>query len=121
MDGVNAARGEQDETGAVALAVFEEVDGAVEVVVNEIAGRRAAVHTGEDARVGGGDDEVGGGERVDLGSEAEVGGDDADAESKERVAVGLAAGADVIIEADDLVAGRVKSSRQSRAYEAVDS
>ena len=57
-DGVDAAGGEQDEAGAVGAAVLEEVDGAAEVVLDELSGAGAAVDAGEDGGIRGGVDDV---------------------------------------------------------------
>ncbi len=74
-------------------------------MVHDLARAGAAVEAGEHARVGGGvDDEVGGRQRVDLGGVTEVGGNDLHAEFLQRLAVGLAAGADEVVEAEDPVA-----------------
>ena len=105
-DGVDAAGGEENEAGAVGLAELEHVHRAPEVVLDELAGARFAVHAGEDARVGGGiDDPVDGGERFEVARGAEIAVEEFNAEFFQGVAVGLAAGADKIVEADESVAG----------------
>lgn len=103
------------------LAVFEEVDRATEVVVHELAAARPAVDAGKHARVRGGvDHEVGGGQGVHLRREAQVGGDDLDAEFSQGGAVDLAARADEIVEACDLVTGGVQRPGEGAAGEAAD-
>ncbi len=105
-DRVDAARGEQNKTGAVGLAELEHVDRAPEVVLDELAGTGLAIDASEDAGIGGGvDDPIDGGERLEVAGGAEVAVKEFDADFFEAVAVGLAAGADEIIEADEGVAG----------------
>lgn len=50
-DGINPAGAQKDESGIPGFAEFEEIDCAVEVLVNEIAGV-GAIHASKDARVG---------------------------------------------------------------------
>ena len=73
-DGVDAARAEENETGAVVFAVFEEVDRAAEVVFDELARAGFAVDAGQDARVGGGvDNPVHGWQGLEIARGAEIG------------------------------------------------
>lgn len=57
-DGVNAAGGEEDEAGCVSAAVFEEVHGTSEVVLDELTCARPAIDAGEDGGIGGSVDDV---------------------------------------------------------------
>lgn len=72
-DGIDTAGAEQGEAGAMRFAVFEQVDGAAEIVFEDLARAAAAIDAGEDAGHGGGVEEpVGGGEGVDVGGAARV-------------------------------------------------
>lgn len=105
-DGVDAARAEENETGAVSLAVFEEIDRAAEVVFDELARAGFAVDAGEDAGVGGGvDDPVHGWQGLEIARGAEIGVDNFDPEFFEFGAIGFAAGTDEVVETVELVAG----------------
>ena len=55
-DAVDPARAQEDEAGAVALAVLEQVDRAAEVVLDQLARAREPVDPGQDARIGRGVD-----------------------------------------------------------------
>ena len=66
----------------------------------ELTGAGFAVDTGEHAGIGGGvDDPVDGGQRLEIAGGAKIGVEDFDAKFFEFGAVGLAAGADEIVEA----------------------
>ena len=105
-DRVDATGAEENETGAVGFAVFEEVDRAGEVVFDELAGAGFSVDAGEDAGVGGGvDNPVDARKRFEVAGGAEIGVDDFYAEFFEFGAVGLAAGTDEVVEAVELVTG----------------
>ncbi len=85
------------------LAVFEEVDGAAEVVLDELAAPVVAVKTCQDAGVRGGVDQpVGLREGVDVAPDAEVGVAEGDARFLQAAPVPLAAGADEIVDGEEL-------------------
>lgn len=105
-DRVDATSREEDEAGAMGFAELEHVHRAAEVVFDELTGTGFAVDPGKDARVGGGvDDPVDGGKGFEVAGRTEVTMEEFDAELFEGVAIGLAAGADEIVEADEGVAG----------------
>ena len=107
----------------MAAAVFEQVDGAVEVVFDDLAAARFAVHAREHARVRGGVDEpIGGRQRFQVAGVAHVAVVEAHAPRAEGVAVALAAGADEIIHARDFGVGLGVEQRMgdAAAYEAAD-
>ena len=108
-DGVDAARAEENETGAVSLAVFEEIDGAAEVVFDELARAGFAVDAGEDAGVGGGvDDPIDGREGFEVAGGAEVAVEEFDADFFRASRF-------------DSLPGRMKLSKPKRAWPAPDS
>ncbi len=101
-DGVNAAGAQKDETGAMATAILEEVNGANEVVVQQFPRAGHAIDAGKDAGVGGAiDDPVGLARRLEVRGKADIAGPDPDAEQPEGLAVGLRAAAAEIIDARD--------------------
>ncbi len=102
-------------------AVFEHVDRARQVVLDELAAGGLAVDAGEHARVGRGvDDHVDGGQRLEVGREPDVGVVDGDAERAERSAIQLAAWPDEVVEPDefDAVPCVDPAANQRRADEA---
>ena len=105
-DRIDATRAEEDKTGAMGFAEFEEIDRAGEVVFDELAGAGLAVHAREDAGIGGGvDHPIHGGERLEVAGGTEIGVEDFDAKFFEFGAVRFTAGADKIIEAIELMTG----------------
>ena len=118
---INAARAEQDETGAVLLAVLEHIDRADEVVVDQFAGGSFAVDTGEYAGICGRiDDEVDSGQTIHCSGVAQVSCDDFGPEFLERLTVSLTAGTNVVVEAGDHMAAYDKFTRQGAANETAD-
>ena len=103
------------------LAVLEDADRAREVVVDELARTGLAVDAREYAGIGRRiQHEVGGGQGVHGGNVAQVRGEHLDAELFQRAAVGLAAGPDEIVEAADLVTGRMQRAGKGATDETAD-
>lgn len=121
-DRIDAARAEQDESGAVLLAVFEHVDRADKVVVDELSRTGFAVDAGEHTGIRSSiDDKLSGGQSVYCGGVAQISGDDFGAEFLQRLSVGFAAGADEVVEACDLVADGNQLTGERAANETADS
>ena len=104
-DRVDPASGKKDEAGSMGFAELEHVHRAAKIVLDELAGTGFAVDSGKDARVGGGvDDPIDAGKGFEIAGRTKIAVEKFDAEFLQRVAIGLAAGADEIIEAEECVA-----------------
>jgi len=101
----------------VLLAVFEEVDRAGEVVLDDLARTGATVNAGQHAGIGGGiDDEIARRQRLEIAGCTHVGMKKLHADFFQFEAVGFAAGTDEIVQAKNLMAG----SRQRAGEGAAD-
>ena len=79
-DVVHAAAGEQNEAGVVPPAVFQQIDGALQIVLDELAAAGLAVDAGQHAGDGGGvDDPIAVGKRFEIAGAADIAVDHADA------------------------------------------
>lgn len=128
VDAVNAGGAEHEEAGAASAAELEHVEGADEVVFEELAAAGAAVEAGEDAGVGGGvDDPVHVGEGLEVAGQADVAMEEAHTELLEGEAIDLGAGTAEVVEAEggpaagdevaeDLAAGEAAGTGDENAW-----
>ena len=106
-NGIDAAGAQQNEPGIPAFAGFEQIDGAAQVVLDQLAGGAFAIDPGEHAGIGGAvDDPVEGADCLQVARLADVAVDDPDAQSLKIVAIQPRTGARKVVDAMDLeVAG----------------
>ena len=102
IEGIYPARAQHHQGRPVTPAVFEHIDGAKQVVLDELAARGVAVHPGEHARIGGGvDDDIGRRQHLEVGGETDVGVMQGDAERAQSRSILLAARAHEVVETDE--------------------
>ena len=91
-DGVDSARAEKDKSGLVASTVLEKVQGADQVVLDDLAWGRRAVHTRQDRRVRSGvDDPICRRKSVEITRASQITMHDSDASCAKTIPICLAA------------------------------
>ncbi len=86
--GINAAGAQKDESGIPAFAGFEQIDGAAEVVFDQLAGGAFAIDPGEHAGIGGAvDDPIEGADCFQVARLADIAMGHADPASLKFIAV----------------------------------
>jgi len=123
-DAVHTAGGEQIEPRSVLFAIFEQVDGASEVVLDQLPAAGFAVHARQHAGVGGGvEDPVAFWQGVDVALVADITMPNIDSEVEQGLAIEVAAGAGQVVDANDFVdaVGGGERFGKRRADEAADS
>src|SRR5581483_9044241 len=96
---VDAAGAQEDEACLVPLAVFEQVQRAIQVVLDQLTAAGTPIDAGEDTWIGGGiNDPIGRRQAVEVGGGAHIAVADVDSERAQARLAGLAAGAEKVVD-----------------------